>query len=55
VYKKNRKFARTFLSLDPHIPIMKNIGSKMLSKKIKNKIKSVAENEQIRNTSKIKK
>jgi hypothetical protein len=35
VYKKKKKEARIFRSLDPQIPIKKNIGIKILSKKKK--------------------
>jgi len=37
------------------MPIIKNIGIKMLSKKIKNEIKSIATKDRIRNNSKINK
>jgi len=52
VYKKNRNEARILRSLDPQIPINKNIGIKILSKKIKKAIKSTAIKEKIRNNSK---
>jgi len=40
---KNKKPALILRSLEPQTPIIKNIGSKMLSKKIKNDIISIAE------------
>jgi len=55
VYKKKKKAARTLLSLDPHTPIIKNIGIKILSKKIKNEIRSNALKVKIRKRSKSKK
>jgi len=55
VYRKNKKFALTLRSREPQIPIIKNIGIKMLSKKTKNIIKSIAENERIKKISKAKK
>jgi hypothetical protein len=51
VYKKNKNVALTRLSLEPQIPIIKNIGIKILSKKIKNKIRSIAENAKIKKIS----
>jgi hypothetical protein len=51
VYKKNKNVAFTLLSLDPQIPIIKNIGIKILSKKIKKTSKSVAEKDKIRKIS----
>jgi hypothetical protein len=51
VYKKKKNEARIFRSLEPQTPIKKNIGIKILSKKIKNAIKSTATNEKIRNSS----
>jgi hypothetical protein len=38
-------------SLEPQIPIKKNIGIKILSKKIKKAIKSIETNEKMRNNS----
>jgi len=55
VYKKSRKFAFTLRSRDPHIPIIKNIGIKILSKNTKKTIKSIAEKDKIKNISNNKK
>lgn len=52
MYKNKKKDARILRSLDPQIPIKKNIGIKILSKKIKNAIKSTAVKERIINNSK---
>ena len=52
VYKNKKNEALIFLSLEPQTPIKKNIGIKILSKKIKNAIKSIETNEKIRNSSK---
>lgn len=52
VYKKNKKVALTRLSLEPQIPIIKNIGIKMLSKNMKKDIKSVEAKDKIKNISK---
>jgi hypothetical protein len=57
VYKKKKKAALTRRSLEPHIPIIKNIGINILSKKKKNKIKSTAEkakSKKISNTNRYK-
>lgn len=51
VYKKNKNPALTRLSLEPQIPIIKNIGISKLSKKIKNTIKSIEEKDRIKNIS----
>jgi hypothetical protein len=51
VYKKKKNVALTRRSLDPQIPIIKNIGIKTLSKKIKKQSKSVAEKDKIKNSS----
>ena len=51
MYKNRKNEALIFLSRDPQTPIIKNIGIKILSKKIKNAIKSIATNEKIRNNS----
>jgi hypothetical protein len=51
VYKKNNIAALTRRCLEPQIPIIKNIGIKILSKKIKKVIISNAENESIKNNS----
>jgi hypothetical protein len=51
VYIKNKKEARTRRCREPQIPIMKNIGIKILSKKIKKDIISNAEKDKIRNIS----
>lgn len=51
VYKKKKKEALIFRSLEPQIPIKKNIGIKILSKKKKKAIKSTATKEKIRNNS----
>jgi hypothetical protein len=50
---KNKKLALILLSREPQIPIIKNIGIKIHSKKIKKAIKSKAENERIRKISNI--
>ena len=55
VYKKNKKLAFTLRSLEPQIPIIKNIGIKILSKKKKNAIKSIAEKDKIKKISNNKK
>ena len=51
VYKKKKKEARIFRSLEPQIQIKKNIGINILSKKKKKAIKSTATKEKIRNNS----
>ena len=51
VYKKNSMEALTRRWREPQIPIIKNIGINMLSKKIKNVIISNDENESIKNNS----
>jgi hypothetical protein len=51
VYRKKKNEARIFRSREPQIPIKKNIGIKILSKKIKKAIKSTATKEKIRNNS----
>lgn len=51
VYKKSKKAARIRRSLDPQIPTIKNIGIKILSKKIKNEIKSKAAKDKIKKIS----
>jgi hypothetical protein len=55
VYIKKKKEARIRRSRDPQTPIIKNIGIKILSKKKKKTIKSVAENDKIKKNSKLKK
>ena len=52
VYRNKKKEARIFRSLEPQIPIKKNIGIKILSKKIKKATKSTAVKERIINSSK---
>ena len=55
MYKKNKKEARIFRSREPQIPIKKNIGIKILSKKKKKAIKSKAVKEhRINNSTVIK-
>ena len=51
VYKKNNMVAFIRLCLDPQIPIIKNIGIKILSKKIKKVIISNDAKERIKNNS----
>ena len=51
VYKKKKNDAFIFLSLEPQIPIKKNIGIKILSKNTKKAIKSTAAKEKIINNS----
>jgi hypothetical protein len=51
VYKNKKNEARIFRSREPQIPIKKNIGINILSKKIKKAIKSKDINEKIRNSS----
>jgi len=55
VYKKNKKAALTLRSREPQIPIIKNIGINILSKKIKKKIKSNAVKDKIKKISNNKK
>jgi len=55
VYKNKKNEALIFLSREPQTPIIKNIGIKILSKKIKKAIKSIATNEKIRNNSRTSK
>jgi hypothetical protein len=47
VYKKNKNEARTRRCREPQIPIIKNIGIKMLSNEIKNDTKSSEKNDKI--------
>jgi hypothetical protein len=51
VYIKNKKEALIRRSLEPQIPIIKNIGIKILSKKIKNNNKSIVEKDKIKKNS----
>jgi len=56
VYINNKNVARTLLFLEPQIPIIKNIGIKILSKKKKKIIKSKKKKKRIKKiTKKIKK
>jgi hypothetical protein len=48
---KNKKLALILLSREPQIPIIKNIGINMHSKKMKNAIKSNAEKDKIKKIS----
>ena len=51
MYKNKKNEARIFRSREPQMPIKKNIGISILSKKIKKAIKSMDTNEKIRNNS----
>ena len=51
VYKKNKNEARTRRWREPQIPIIKNIGIKILSKEIKNDTKSNEKNDKIKKIS----
>lgn len=51
MYKKNKNEARTRRWRDPQIPIIKNIGIKMLSNEIKNDTKSNEKKDKIKKIS----